>query len=89
MKFVDSHMNPDPKKVQPWLLTLDVCPVHVSKKFRADLSEQFPHVKTAYVEPGRTASSQPLDVGGMRPFKTSLRRSATLDLSKMVLENID
>jgi hypothetical protein len=86
--IIDEKINKDTPQL-PWIIVLDVCPVHVSKATRALFAERFPWVRTAFVQPGKTCVSQPADVAFMAPLKDILRRTATADLSKLILTQMD
>ena len=63
--------------------------VHVSRATRALFAERFPWVRTAFVAPGKTSVSQPADIAFMAPFKEILRRTATDELSLLILTKLD
>ena len=93
VKLIDEKMNPvsptGDVPTEPWLLLLDCCPHHISAEFREHLAIRYAHVQAAYIEGGKTADTQPLDVAVMRPWKCSLRGAATEDLSEMILGDLD
>ena len=93
LKQIDEQMNPNGEKV-PWLLVYDVDPVHVSKAFKV-MRLEFPWIKFAYVDPGKTKTSQPLDRHpheALRPSISPIRcfgvtmRIARLNASLVVQE---
>ena len=83
LKQIDEHMNPNGEQV-PWMLVYDVDPVHVSKAFKV-MRLEFPWIKFAYVDPGKTGTSQPLDRTYMYPMKRSMARAAAEHFSDQVL----
>ena len=87
MGDIDHIMNPAGTR-EPWLLLLDVCPIHVSKQYRSMVRDRYEHVRLAFVPPGTTCVAQPLDVGMMRLFKSGLREAAAADMSRMLLDAV-
>ena len=87
MGDIDHIMNPAGTR-EPWLLLLDVCPIHVSKQYRSMMRDKYEHVRLAFVPPGTTCVAQPLDVAMMRLFKSGLREAAAEDMSRMLLDAV-
>jgi hypothetical protein len=88
--FVDGKINATADDAErPWVMGLDVAPVHVSKEFRKALSDEYPWVRTPYVKPRQTFSTQPLDLTYMRSFKGELARAASLDFARQVVAGFD
>ena len=88
--FLDSKINATEHDAElPWVLGLDVAPVHVSKEFRAALAEQYPWVKTPYIKPRQTFCAQPLDLTYMRSFKSSLSDVASADFARQLVRGFD
>ena len=87
MGDIDHIMNPAGTR-EPWLLLLDVCPIHVSKQYRSMVRDKYEHVRLAFVPPGTTRVAQPLDVAMMRLFKSGLREAAAADMSRMLLDAV-
>ena len=81
-------MNPEGER-QPWLLGLDVAPVHVSAETRHALSEKFSWVHKVYVCPKKTYCSQPLDLCYMYPFKRYMSNAASTHFARQVVANFD
>ena len=88
VKFIDAKLNPAGECV-PWLLGLDVAPVHVSAETRLALSEQIPWAHKVYVNPRNTWCSQPLDLAYMFPFKRSVSLAASTHFAKQVVASLD
>ena len=85
MQSVIRRLNQHYGSDTPWLLLLDLCPLHVSLTFRTWLQDEFPHIQLAYVEGDTTGICQPLDLHFMRPFKLSLRAAVSKQFAlKMV-----
>ena len=90
IKRIDEQINPIVViERYTWLLVWDVCPVHISKSTRSRLIEEFPHVKTVFVNANFTGTSQPADVAFFSPLKAFIRRLACEDLCNIILAKID
>ena len=88
--FLHKKINNSADDIErPWIMILDVAPVHVSKDFRQNLHDVYPWVKTPYVKPRMTFCSQPLDISYMRSFKSCLSNAASLDFARQVVANFD
>lgn len=76
VSFLDGHLAEDGVEGTPWLLVLDLCPVHISKEFRKWVFEEKAHIKLVFIAGGKTCVAQPLDIAFMRPFKCNVRNEA-------------
>jgi hypothetical protein len=88
--FLDGKINAEEDDAErPWIMSLDVAPVHVGKEFRALLADNFAWVRTPYVKPKMTFCSQPLDLTYMRSFKCALANAASMDFARQVVAGFD
>eukprot|EP00971_Amphidinium_carterae_P325283 6455472-Amphidinium_carterae.1 len=53
------------------------------------MSKGRPWIKLAFVEPGVTSVSEPLDLAIMRPLKVSLQRQVASKLGNEILDTLD
>ena len=82
---LDEFLCGSPSSKEPWVLLLDLCPIHISVGFRTFVKEEYPHVQLCFVAAGTTGFCQPLDIAAMRPFKLKLRQLTSQQLSLQIL----
>eukprot|EP00971_Amphidinium_carterae_P235669 4676957-Amphidinium_carterae.1 len=85
---MDARINHDSPNAH-WIVVLDAAPVHIGADFRARMSKDMPWIKLAFVEPGVTSVSQPLDRAMMRPLKAALQRQVASQLGIEILDTLD
>jgi hypothetical protein len=86
--LMDQELNPN-SEGDPWLLVWDSCPSHISKAVRAASLEKFPHIIFVYVNPPFAVDYQPTDVAFTSPVKAAIRRVASEEICRIVIDNID
>lgn len=87
MEWLDSKMNPHGEQT-PWVLVLDVAPVHVSTEFRRMCEEVFPWVKRVYIPPNLTHKLQPLDRAYMFSFKKALAKETSRHFARQIIGSL-
>ena len=68
---------------------MDMAPIHISAETKKMLQEEFGHIRVIMIPPHTTCFSQPCDVGLMRPFKSTIRRTACENFARAIYNNTD
>eukprot|EP00971_Amphidinium_carterae_P222400 4414206-Amphidinium_carterae.1 len=76
-------------KGEKFICMLDCAPTHTSAAFREKVKETYPRCVLCYIEPRKTAYTQPLDLAVMRPWKALIGTSAGRQWAESVLAGAD
>ena len=74
---------------QDFAVLMDMAPIHVSAETKQMLQEEFAHIRVIMIPPHTTSFLQPCDVGLMRPFKSTIRRTACKNYARAIYNNTD
>ena len=74
---------------QDFAVIMDMAPIHISAETKQMLQEEFGHIRVIMIPPHTTSFLQPCDVGLMRPFKSTIRRTACENYAKAIYNNTD
>ena len=74
---------------QDFAVLMDVAPIHISAETKQMLQEEFGHIRVIMIPPHTTSFLQPCDVGLMRPFKSTIRRTACENYARAIHNNTD
>ena len=74
---------------QDFAVFMDMAPIHISAETKQMLQEEFGHIRVTMIFPHTTSFSQPCDVGLMRPFKSTIRRTARKNCTRAIHNNTD
>ena len=74
---------------QDFAVLMDMAPIHVSAETKQMLQEEFAHIRVIMIPPHTTSFLQPCDVGLMRPFKSTIRRTACENYARAIYNNTD
>ena len=70
-------------------MLMDMAPVHISAETKQMLQEEFGHIRVIMIPPHTTSFLQPCDVVLMRPFKSTIRRTACENFARAIYNNTD
>ena len=74
---------------QDFAVLMDMAPIHISAETKQMLQEEFGHIRVIIIPPHTTSFLQPCDVGLMRPFKSTIRRTACENCARAIYNNTD
>ena len=74
---------------QDFALLMDMALIHISAETKQMLQEEFGHIRVIMIPPHTTSFLQPCDVGLMRPFKSTIRRTACENYARAIYNNTD
>ena len=89
MHLMQAMVDSSGERGRKWLCLLDCAPSHVSTEFLAASKKELPRMTLCFVAPRLTSITQPLDLAVIRPWKACIRREASKQWARSVLEGVD
>ena len=74
---------------QDFAVLMDMALIHISAETKQMLQEEFGHIRVIMIPPHTTSFLQLCDVGLVRPFKSTTRRTACETYARAIYNNTD